>query len=231
MIIVNEYMCRRMYLFNNSTIEVLVFQPWICTIHTSYHIESSTNLTSTHHKSLRRTRTRAHSHTLLILHRLILLRLQITRIEIRHGRRDGRLCRERSGREDEALAEHRRVDLGVREQGDPGAEGVAHGVHDADDDGALLGVGAADLVGPAHAQGAVGHAGALQQEREPLQPRGDVPDRQAERREEPQERRDRHDPRPVPDRVRHDGEADRQHELDCVRGRGDDVLIWMVVNI
>ena len=49
----------------------------------------------------------------------------------------------------------------VREDRQPGVESVAGGVHDADDDGAFFGVGAADLVGPGHGEGAVGDGSSI----------------------------------------------------------------------
>lgn len=49
------------------------------------------------------------------------------------------------GGEDKTLTEPRCIHCGENEVRQPGVDGVAHGVHDAEDDGALFGVGGADF--------------------------------------------------------------------------------------
>lgn len=167
----------------------------------------------------------------LPIHRLLLqaqVPAGLLQIPLVHGRDrggDARLRRERDGREDEALAEGGRVELRVRQERDPRVEGVAERVHDADDDGALLGVAAADLVRPAHAQGPVGDRRLLQEEGEPLQPRGDVPDREEQRGEAAEEGGDGHYGGAPAEGVRDDGEGHGEHELHGGGGGGDEVLL------
>lgn len=138
--------------------------------------------------------------------------------------RDDRLRGKSSSGVYEPLGEPRAVGNGVRQEGQPGVEGVAGGVHDAQHDRPLLGVAPADLVGPGHGQRPVGDGGAGHDEGEPLQPRGDVPDGEEQRGQEPEERRDGHHERPVARVVGQHGEGHRDDQLDGGLGRRDDVL-------
>lgn len=156
--------------------------------------------------------------------RPLLLPLLSSRQKPYHPRDDSlRGIRRRT--ESEALPEARAIHRRVRQERQPGVKGIAGRIHDAQDDSTLLGIRTADLVGPRHAQRAVGDRGSLHEEGEPLQADGNRPDGQAQGGEKAEECRDGHDGGPASEVVGQNGEADCADELDGVLGRGNDVLL------
>ena len=101
-------------------------------------------------------------------------------VHVRNSSSDQTLCRKRASRADEALPEFWRVSLRIRQERHECVEGVAHRVHNADDDRPLFSIRSADFVGPRHAQRTVWHRRTLEEERNSLQTRRDVPYSKAE---------------------------------------------------
>lgn len=134
------------------------------------------------------------------------LLLLVSLVQKGHRSSDQCLGTESNSRENEALLEFGRINLRVRQDRDPGIEGIAQRVHDSYDNGTLLGIGAANLVRPAHAEWSVRYGSALEKERKPLQPVWYIPDGEDQGSETTEEGGYRHDAGTMADRVGEDGE-------------------------